>query len=270
MKKITKLVGVTLMFVLVLSGCAKENSENTVQEDIVNEVAQEAVEETKVIQEAEETDVAKTEETEIEEDELPNAFSFILDNIYDSLQQDPKTEEINCVHFSMGIREIVTYCETKEERMKAIGYCVKDVNEDGVKELLILDAGGQEEKKTDVLDMYTLVEGTPVKVIEGWARNRYYFLEDGMIYNSGSGGAAYSMENLLSFPQGGTELVPEEIYFTYPKNEDMSEVAFYYEENGVYDVSVAVEISSDEYAAFGNGCESKIVGFNVKTFDMYK
>ena len=40
--------------------------------------------------------------------------------------------------------------------------------------------------------------------------------------------------------------------------------------NGIYDVSVAVEISSDEYVAFWNKCESKIVGFIVKTFDMYK
>lgn len=64
--------------------------------------------------------------------------------------------------------------------------------------------------------------------------------------------------------------VDEHENFTYPKNDDMSDVGFYYNENGIYDVSVSVEISSEEYMAFWNECESRIVGFKVKTMDMYK
>ena len=62
-------------------------------------------------------------------------------------------------------------CETTEERMKALAYCIKDINEDGIDELLILNANDPEPGNVSILDMYTVVEGTPVKVIEGWARN---------------------------------------------------------------------------------------------------
>ena len=118
--------------------------------------------------------------------------------------------------------------------------------------------------------MYTLVEGTPVKVIEGWARDSYYLLDDGMIYRSSSGGAAYSNEELLSFEAGSYNLTSREIYFTYPKNDDMNDIAFYYSADGIYDVSVATEISADDFQAFYNECESKMVIFEAKTFDLFK
>ena len=206
----------------------------------------------------------------IGEEELIPAFSFILNNLYDSLQINLAIEVINCVHFSTGIIETLMSCETTEERMKALAYCIKDINEDGIDELLILNANDPEPGNVSILDMYTVVEGTPVKVIEGWARNSYYLLNDGMIYCSSSGGAAYSNEELLSFKANSHTLTSKELYFTYPKNEDMSTRAYYYSPDGVYDVAAATEISADDYLAFYNECESKIVSFEAKTFDLFK
>lgn len=215
--------------------------------------------------------VAEEESTSeiVVEEELPIPYDFILNNIYDALQLNPVTDEINCVHFSTGIYEAVVSCDEVDDRMKAIACCVMDVNEDGVEELLIVDTVWTEPGNVRILDMYTLVEGTPVKVIEGWARNRYYLLDDGKIYSSGSGGAAYSNEELLEFAPGATALTSKELYFTYPKDNDMYSVGYYYSGDGIYDVSAATEISEDEFRSFINDCESRMVMFEAKTFDLF-
>ena len=163
-----------------------------------------------------------------------NAIVEIVGKLYDALQLNPATDEINCVHFSTGIYEAVVSCDEVDDRMKAIAYCVMDVNEDGVEELLIVDTVWPEPGNVRILDMYTLVEGTPVKVIEGWARNRYYLLDDGKIYSSGSGGAAFSNEELLEFDSGATALTSKELYFTYPKDNDMNNVGYFYSGDGMY------------------------------------
>ena len=95
------------------------------------------------------------------------------------------------------------------------------------------------------LDMYTIVEETPVRVMEGWARNSYYLLSDGMFFCVSSGGAAYSNEELLSFEPNSHVLTSEELYFTYPKNNDMISCAYYYSQDGIYDVSLATELVWD-------------------------
>lgn len=260
MKKRMRLLLMGCILFLPLVSCTNDSSSDELDEVITTEsISKESAQE--------------TEEIAIEsviEEELPVPFDIILNNIYDSLQLDPTTEEISCVYFSTGIHEAVLSGETTEERMKAIAYCVKDVNEDGVDELLILDAAYPEPGNVRILDMYTLVEGTTVKVIEGWARDRYYLLNDGMIYRSSSGGAAYSNEELLLFEAGSYKLTPRELYFTYPKHDDMNDSAFYYSADGVYDVSVATEISAEAFQAFNNDCESKMVKFEAKTFDLFK
>ena len=68
-----------------------------------------------------------------------NAIVEIVGKLYDALQLNLATDEINCVHFSTGIYEAVVSCDEVDDRMKAIAYCVMDVNEDGVEELLIVD-----------------------------------------------------------------------------------------------------------------------------------
>lgn len=277
MRKIRKLTLIILVAMLYLTGCASDSSgkstdiATTTTENVSTEQnagITEEVSDNKTM-DAMEAEEESTTETVVEE-ELPIPFDFILNNIYDSLQLDPTTDEINCVHFSTGIHEAVVSCDTADGRMKAIAYCVMDVNEDGVDELLIVDTVWPEPGNVRILDMYTLVEGTPVKVIEGWARNRFYLLDDGKIYSSGSGGAAYSIEELLEFASGAIKLTPKELYFTYPKDDDMNNGGYYYSGDGIYDVSVATEISEDEFRTFVDDCESRWVVFETKTFDLFK
>lgn len=69
---------------------------------------------------------------------------------------------------------------------QAWGYALQDLDGDGAPELLI--GNGRE-----IFDLYALQDGAPKKLLTGWERNAYVFCEDGTIYNTASGGAAYTV-----------------------------------------------------------------------------
>ena len=69
---------------------------------------------------------------------------------------------------------------------QAWGYALRDLDGDGAPELLI--GNGRE-----IFDLYALQDGAPKKLLTGWERNAYVLCEDGTIYNTASGGAAYTV-----------------------------------------------------------------------------
>lgn len=69
---------------------------------------------------------------------------------------------------------------------QAWGYALQDLDGDGAPELLI--GNGRE-----IFDLYALQDGAPRKLLTGWERNAYVLCEDGTIYNTASGGAAYTV-----------------------------------------------------------------------------
>ena len=77
------------------------------------------------------------------------------------------------------------------------GYILKDLDQDGSDELIILAKGSLTESRFENFEdmayaVYTLQNNKPVRVLESWARSRNYLCADGGIYNEGSDGAAYS------------------------------------------------------------------------------
>lgn len=92
------------------------------------------------------------------------------------------------------------------------GYMLRDLNHDGTDELIVLpkgcigsDANGE---RGQIIAVYTISNGKPVRVLYGWSRNRHYLCEDGGIYNEGSDGAAYSTCCILDI--AGTKSVVRE------------------------------------------------------------
>lgn len=75
------------------------------------------------------------------------------------------------------------------------GYILKDLNRDGIDELVILPKGSLSTNGLEddcMIDaVYTLVDGKPKRVLYSWDRNRNYLCADGGIYSEGSDGAAY-------------------------------------------------------------------------------
>jgi len=288
-----------LVLIISLAGCNDRKEENAdAKESVVSEISTE--EDVDIITEKETTELSEstnesemeitdtTEATEITEqttedvtteitvensttNEIPEAYRVVLDSLYADLLLSPNDEMASHEYFTTGIWEVAIYGDTADDRLNMISYQIEDINNDGILELIIFENSNQEGIWKDrVLDLYTISDGEAVGVAAGWARNRYYILDDYTIYNEGSGGAAYSICESFAFEQGTTELTTHGIYFTYPKDNDYDNIAYYYSAEGIYDVTVATEITQEEYTGFRDGCLARVKSFDVKTFSEYK
>ena len=80
------------------------------------------------------------------------------------------------------------------------GYMYFDVNRDGTDELLFLDKPNYEEAM--IYAVYTMKNGKPHRVFDGWTRRRLYLLSDGTFFSCGSDGASYSSEYIYEIRNG--------------------------------------------------------------------
>ena len=77
---------------------------------------------------------------------------------------------------------------------RSLGYCMEDVDSNGVFELLIGSLYGD----GMIIEAYTLSGGTPVKLFSSGERDRYYLSNSASFYRHGSSGAANSTDTLYS------------------------------------------------------------------------
>ena len=68
------------------------------------------------------------------------------------------------------------------------GYAYRDINHDGIEELLIGEISDGDWKGV-IYDIYTIVDRKPKHVVSGWDRNRFYDYDDSLLVNESSGGA---------------------------------------------------------------------------------
>ena len=73
------------------------------------------------------------------------------------------------------------------------GYCLKDLDGNGIPELLVGSPDSEYYAGKVIYDLFTLSNGTPVRLATSGERTVYHLLSDGSIYYSGSGGAAHSV-----------------------------------------------------------------------------
>ena len=137
-----------------------------------------------------------------------------------------------------GLQELRIWLKP-EEAMDTVGYWYSDLNGDGTPELLVglLDAteGEEPSARGNVMGCYTVIDGEIVCVLEGWNRNTYQWLGENRFLNCGSGGAMYSAFGTFRLPPDARELVCEDFYFTWEKDEDYTEVAYYHNTTGEWD-----------------------------------
>ena len=145
------------------------------------------------------------------------------------------------------------------EILNNTSYCYKDINKDGVPELLLCTS-------KVVIGMYTYYKGKPTLLCNSWNRSRYYILSDGRVYNEGSNSAAshgYSIEYL---PERGGKLLLEVDYSREYISENLIEI----HKNGVL-----IERTSNisKFDSMIQGYENKIVtykGTKLSTIYTYK
>ena len=98
-----------------------------------------------------------------------------------------------------------------------VGYALKDLDKNGVPELLIFGSGTLDDFARDILyDCYTLVNGVPVQLACSQTRSRYSVRTDSSLYQYGSGGASYAINAL--YRVNGAALAQQELAFSYPES----------------------------------------------------
>lgn len=217
-------VGIFIALVALLAGCGIDAStseeagksqteiishdmgiENTVGEsDVDDTVEEDTVEKETGIPEQEATVYLKSCAT----------YQDILDNAYEVIVAERGAD----IAVADGLFSYTGICEAgigrdTNEALSAIGYTLYDVDGNGIEELIIADTGeGVWDNR--IMLMYTLHDGKPVLLIDGWARNSYYLLNDNTIFNEGSGGAAYTVFATYRMAEDGIDLDLIDYYYS--------------------------------------------------------
>lgn len=209
-----KCITVLLIFTMLLTLCAcgkKENSDiqksapetnsvdvsktlDNTESDLVeissNEEEQVAEE---VIEETPEQEEVVEEKTPLGSEEI---YSQVLDGYYADLVSEFPID--NYFPMTLGTFE-TTIGSTPDTVLNSVGYTMMDLNGDGTQELLIMLISNQGQTSyfgEQILAMYTIENDEARFLAGGWARNRFYLLNDGRIFNEGSSGADDSSYDL--------------------------------------------------------------------------
>lgn len=153
-----------------------------------------------------------------------NSYQDILDNVYEVITADYTTRVVE----SDDVFTYVGAAETRigqdaDEALASVGYTLYDVDGNGVEELIIVDTSEDESYNNRILIMASLLDGKPVEVAGGWARNRFYLLDDNTIYYEGSGGAAYITFATYRMAGDGVSLEVTDYYFSDYRDDSSEE-----------------------------------------------
>ena len=180
-----------------------------------------------------------TEDATVDEAEL-NAYEELIQQIRSEIEADTLGDSQMEGAYSL----YVALEPLGAEKLTAAGYRVEDINGDGTPELAIGINGDR-----TILNLYTLSDGEPMLVFEGFARNAYSLMDDGKFFYHGSSSAASSAFGIFRLPAGGTALECEEFWFSEIKPGTDMEIGFYYNTEGHWmpEESEELEVSEDEF-----------------------
>ena len=97
---------------------------------------------------------------------------------------------------------MISYFVDEPDRISAQ---MMDLDSNGVDELIITDG-------MMLYDLYTMKNGSPVKLLTGWERNAYRLCQNNVIYNQGSNGAASTVFNYYQLMAGELVLVESVVF----------------------------------------------------------
>ncbi len=262
MKKILT-VALALGLCISMAGCGKDDEEKSFKDEAVASVVKEAeTVEAETIPSTstdEEKDIAKEDNTEAAATVSPfeggeySAFTYegsdtpyykIIETVYSAIVN--KDQDAMAGDGFTGLFEPIMY---NENALDNLGYALMDLSGDGIAELIITEPCNYLETTPlggrMVYSVYSVKDGEPVLVFEGWYRNRYSLLIDNTFFNEGSGGAAYACAGNFYLSEDGTQLLCNHFYFTSPKPENSDVSYVFYNQTGDWDTETSVEIGPD-------------------------
>ena len=137
--------------------------------------------------------------------QLPAGYEPLMNMYLKGLAGEEEVLESD--DFNISIYLCSRYAQA--DPFQGTGYTCMDVDRDGVPELIV----GQTEVLGEarfLYDIWTLQDGEPVLLAQGWERNALYLTLDGDqfgLYQAGSGGASLSIYQQSEFREGQAVLV---------------------------------------------------------------
>lgn len=173
-----------------------------------------------------------------------------------------------------SLAEVLQYQDSNTV-LQSFGYSYKDINSDGITELIIGNIREVDNGKSygDIIcNLYTYVDGEVVCLINGYAKNVYRMFEDGKIYNSGVGGAIYYCSGIFDLsPESGT-LECLDFYITHERDDDFADIAVYRNHTGSWspEDSTETDMTVDDFFAMDEEYIQKVVDIELIPFTEYE
>lgn len=188
-------------------------------------------------------DEQPSEQPDAQTPELAARYDELVERFY-ALVVDPYGFTDIAEYGELGVIESAR--SAGDGALDALGYTIEDISGDGVPELVVgtlPEFGGQTNA------VYTLVDGQPQFVLEGWYRSSYVYMGDGHFFYYGSSSAAETGQGVFYLTKDGTALECESFLFTSPNSDDDLDV--YYNETGSWDTteSEKSDMTAEEFWA---------------------
>lgn len=197
--------------------------------------------------------VAETEApTEAPTEPAPRLYGEIMDAYYDALIQGFTPDQYN----DKGLN----YMPGMVKDIAKVGYCLEDLDNDGIPELLIGEVG-----QPEIFAMYTIVNGAETMVLNAGERSVYWMTSDGFFVNRGSSSAAKSGYLLNTFV-GGALVYQNGLIFDGEANAD---APWFYAEDEDWDVSNDSPIDTDEAESIVDTLEEDKLPIAYMAFSEY-
>ena len=213
-KKFAALMALILAFTMLAAACGNSSDTRKTKSRDRDDDEEEEVEETEEPETTEEpTDPGVTEEPEPTETEDPavtdepvselQMYGYILDDVLYYTSGNVLEDDI----FDLtGLGELALYSGF-DDLQNYVGYVLKDVNGDGISELMIVYKPTDEPDGYNIVALYTMTEDQyPWLAAEGWTRNNVYLLDDNTFMSIGSGGAAYTYISLFRLDEDNNKI----------------------------------------------------------------
>ena len=222
--RIGKAVAILLVFAFMVSLLGCEKIEDVTSSTITTEES--ILQSSQILDDSKADMPLDTELTESVEiiEEIPEAYKQILDlSRYLLIPRTEYVDSMNTFEPYIGINEIVSPGAQdilgSECYLDEFMYSIIDMDGNGIEELVIFDTNESENNDFNIWDnrivnIYTLDGEEAVLVASGWARNRFYLLNNGQILRTGSSGAAFGSLEIYDWSTDGLSLVLSEKYYS--------------------------------------------------------
>ncbi len=209
-------------------------------------------------------DAAAAEETAQPETDYDTIYAPILSEITDTIQKGYDYDK-EYQYVSNGLIERIMY-PGDDDLMKVIGYVITDINDDGIKELLIGENADYESdeigEQSYIYSGFTCADEKPVCFLEGWARNGQHYMGNGHFFNVGSNSAWSTIFGEWHLEKGGTTISWDDFYFSEEDGENGG-IAFYHNKTGEYDINKAdrMDVSEEDFYKIADAYKCELISW---------